>query len=216
MYKKGFTLSETLITLGIIGVVAAITLPSVISDIKGRKLKAQLERSYSILAQGLSKTQEEMGGYIINYNSAHGNTTFKNTLIKQFANAYDCSTSKTRTCLSNNTRPTEYKTYTGKELYTLRFDDGNFILQDGTFVIIENGDNRLELTVDVNGKDKKPNRWGHDLFTFQIMNNGKLVPMGAEGTRSSLCDNKSSSSENGVGCTYMALTDKDYWRKLPN
>ena len=33
--KKGFTLAEVLITLGIIGVVAAITLPMIIAKYKG-------------------------------------------------------------------------------------------------------------------------------------------------------------------------------------
>ncbi len=32
MYRKGFTLAEVLITLGIIGVVAAITIPSLITN----------------------------------------------------------------------------------------------------------------------------------------------------------------------------------------
>ena len=213
--KAAFTLSEVLITLGIIGVVAAITLPSVINDAKGKKLKAQLEKSYSILGQALSSAQNELG-YTINYNNTYGNTTFKDTYIKQSANTYDCRNEQTKTCLTDTWRPVEYKTFNGNELYTLRFDDGDFILQDGTFVIMELGDNRMELTVDVNGKNNKPNRWGHDLFTFQIMDNGKLVPMGADGTRTDLCDSKSSSTENGVGCTYKALTDKNYWKQLPH
>ena len=211
-HKCAFTLAEVLITLGIIGVVAAITLSIVINDIKGKKLKAQLEKSYSILGQALSSAQNEFGD-IINYNNHHHD--FRDTFIKQFANAYNCWDNDTHTCLTSNTRPNEYKTYNGSELYTLRFDDGNFILQDGTFVIIENGDGRLELTVDVNGKNNKPNRWGHDLFTFQIMDDGKLVPMGADGTRTDLCDSKGLGSENGVGCTYRALTDKNYWKQLP-
>lgn len=38
------------------------------------------------------------------------------------------------------------------------------------------------LTADINGASKKPNAWGHDVFTFQLMDNGKLLPMGQEGT----------------------------------
>lgn len=178
-------------------------------------MKAQLDKSYSTLSQALASAQNELG-YTINYDSTYGNTLFKDTYIKQFANAYDCRNEETKTCLSRNTRPTEYKTYTGNTLSTYRFDDGNFLLQDGTFVIIELGDNRMELTVDVNGKDNKPNRWGHDLFTFQIMDDGKLLPMGADGTRSELCDSRSLSTENGVGCTYKALNDKNYWKQLPH
>ena len=73
------------------------------------------------------------------------------------------------------------------------------------------------ISVDVNGIYKKPNRWGHDLFTFQIMDDGKLLPMGAEGTKykSDYCSLTSSDGSNGIGCTYKALTDKNYFKNLP-
>lgn len=40
---NGFTLAEILITLGIIGVVAALTLPAVIANSKKKKLQQELE-----------------------------------------------------------------------------------------------------------------------------------------------------------------------------
>ena len=40
--KKGFTLAEVLITLGIIGVVAALTLPSLITNYRKKQTVAQL------------------------------------------------------------------------------------------------------------------------------------------------------------------------------
>lgn len=42
MKIEGFTLAEVLITLGIIGVVAAMTIPAVINKYKSVQLKAQL------------------------------------------------------------------------------------------------------------------------------------------------------------------------------
>ncbi len=38
------------------------------------------------------------------------------------------------------------------------------------------------LSVDINGDKKGPNLLGHDLFMFEIMANGKLMPMGAPDT----------------------------------
>jgi len=80
-----------------------------------------------------------------------------------------------------------------------------------------NNNTKLFISVDVNGHNKKPNRWGHDLFTFQVMDNGKLLPMGAEGTAydERYCSTTSSNGYNGIGCTYKALTDKDYFKNLP-
>lgn len=53
--RLGFTLAEVLITLGIIGVVAAMTLPVLINDYKAKSLSEQLKVSYSLLSQGYAK-----------------------------------------------------------------------------------------------------------------------------------------------------------------
>ena len=45
--EPAFTLAEVLITLGIIGVVAALTIPSLITNYKARKLHTQFLKSYS-------------------------------------------------------------------------------------------------------------------------------------------------------------------------
>ena len=49
MNKEAFTLAETLITLGIIGIVAAMTLPSVISNIQDKQFKAAFKKQFSKL-----------------------------------------------------------------------------------------------------------------------------------------------------------------------
>lgn len=75
------------------------------------------------------------------------------------------------------------------------------------------------ITVDVNGRNKKPNRWGHDLFTFHLTDDGRIVPAGtpqstysAQGT---YCSSTSAHARNRIGCTYYALNDKDYFNNLP-
>jgi len=49
--KKGFTLAEVLITLGIIGVVAAMTIPTLISNTNSAKFKSQYKKTLSTLNQ---------------------------------------------------------------------------------------------------------------------------------------------------------------------
>ncbi len=51
MKNLGFTLAEALITLGIIGVVAAMTVPVLISNTNGAKYRSQLKKTYSTLNQ---------------------------------------------------------------------------------------------------------------------------------------------------------------------
>ena len=61
MKKRAFTLAEVLITLGIIGVVAALTLPSLISNYQKKVTAAKLKQTYSILSNDIAKEQALTG-----------------------------------------------------------------------------------------------------------------------------------------------------------
>ena len=51
--KKGFTLAEVLITLGIIGVVAAMTIPNLMTNIQGARTRTQFKKAISTLNQAI-------------------------------------------------------------------------------------------------------------------------------------------------------------------
>jgi len=51
--NKGFTLSEVLITLGIIGIVAALTIPTLINNYQKKRYVEGAKKGYSILTQAL-------------------------------------------------------------------------------------------------------------------------------------------------------------------
>ena len=59
--KFGFTLAEVLITLGIIGVVAAMTLPSVIQKHREKVLETGLARFYTTINQAFKASELENG-----------------------------------------------------------------------------------------------------------------------------------------------------------
>ena len=52
---KGFTLAEVLITLGIIGVVAAMTLPALINRVTYKEMETGLQKNYSLIQQASEK-----------------------------------------------------------------------------------------------------------------------------------------------------------------
>lgn len=63
-----FTLSEVLITLGIIGIVAAMTMPAVINDFQKKTAEARLKKFYSVMSQAVLRWHEqdaiEEGNYL--------------------------------------------------------------------------------------------------------------------------------------------------------
>lgn len=56
-----FTIAEVLITLGIIGIVAAMTMPVLIAGYQKNVLKNQFKKTYSMLSQAIVKTQADLG-----------------------------------------------------------------------------------------------------------------------------------------------------------
>lgn len=226
MNIKAFTLAEVLITLGIIGIVAALTLPALIQNNRNKELQTGLKKAYSVLGLALDMYQAENGEKITPEMNLQWN--LKPLLMKYLKTIKDCEygANDASSCIpnygtDNENSSTNYTTYTGKKLSLYLFDDGQFILADGSLVLLESVSiDRLYISVDVNGYKKKPNRLGHDLFMFQIDKKGNLRPMGAAGTDfydkyDSYCSNTSNNTQNGIGCTYKALTEPDYFKNLP-
>ena len=59
--KCAFTLSEVLITLGIIGVVAAITMPAIVANVQNVILKNQFKKAYNTFYNGVMQAQTNLG-----------------------------------------------------------------------------------------------------------------------------------------------------------
>ncbi|MFI3300690.1 MAG: type II secretion system protein [Candidatus Gastranaerophilales bacterium] len=207
---KGFTLAEVLITLGIIGVVSAMTLPNLINNIKKNQLKVGIKKAYSTLGQALKRIEEEDGMPITPSNI---DGTFM-TRLTQYLNVSDSD------LMPYSEKNAVYTTYNdGTCYFGSIIDDGNFIISDGMTIFIENNNGPIYLSIDINGYYKEPNKWGHDLFTFQIIDNGFLLPVGHSKSNytnhGAYCSSTSSSYYNGVSCAYRALNEDDYFINLP-
>ena len=55
--NKGFTMAEVLITLGIIGIVAAMTIPAMLGNYRKKVVENKLKVTYSMISQALQKVQ---------------------------------------------------------------------------------------------------------------------------------------------------------------
>lgn len=59
--KTAFTLAETLITLGIIGIVAAITIPTLITNYQKKVIPTKLKRAISVMNQAYKSAYDDIG-----------------------------------------------------------------------------------------------------------------------------------------------------------
>jgi type II secretory pathway pseudopilin PulG len=216
-------LAEVLIALVIIGIIVAITVPTLIQRYQDQALKSALKKNYSVLKSALDKYQVDNGERLLP--SDIKRQTLKSKLTKYLTVMYDCgmgNSSDWRTaCIpqaessgnSSEYNSKVYKNYTGtSKINLVFFDDGQFVLNDGSIVLLEDDTELKYISVDVNGYAKKPNRLGKDLFMFQLMNNGELLPMGAKGTyyysaTDKYCSNIATDQMNGAGCTAKVLKD---------
>lgn len=216
-------MAEVLITLGLIGIVAAMTLPSLVNNARNKQLEAALKKNYSVLSQALEMYQAETGE---RFKPVDTGVNFKTKVIKYLNIIKDCgegAIDADKACIPNFGAGDErnsklYKNYSGTNSIELTIiDDGQFVVNDSSLWMLNASG--AYITIDVNGYNKNPNRSGHDLFMFQIDKNGNLLPMGAKGTtyelESAYCSPSATNVLNGYGCTFKALTDKTYFKNLP-
>lgn len=70
MIKKGFTLAEVLITLAILGVVAALTIPGLLANTQGRQYSVGYKKAVSTFGQAINKMVAMEGVDMSNWNEA--------------------------------------------------------------------------------------------------------------------------------------------------
>lgn len=91
--RLGFTLAEVLITLGIIGIVAAITLTTFINDIQDKQLTAMWKKKYSEISNIYTLVKEEIGGdFCIENKSDNFSQLVKCKKINQWVPPYTYTT----------------------------------------------------------------------------------------------------------------------------
>ncbi len=105
--EHAFTLAEVLVTLGIIGVVAALTLPALITDYRDKELETRAKKAYSIINQAVQKGQVAHG--VVGDNTAlfDENKTSEEVALdfsKCFNKVKFCKNSKIAGCKNTNYR----------------------------------------------------------------------------------------------------------------
>lgn len=216
--KFAFTLAEVLITLGIIGVVAALTIPTLVQKYQKQVLKTQLLKTYSELSQiGQLALVDDIIFKDITSNLGDAPAANERlTLIMKYFK-------RSKQIITDADYKNHYKSV--KKIYpngVYKFDgsatthiicDNSGVWQDSTGRYFLANDGGHAICVDINGA-KPPNRFGYDYFVFCYKENNKLF---TDGDPDNSCNNISAT----YTYTYNAITDqfpddknKSYWKNL--
>lgn len=212
--KNAFTLAEVLITLGIIGVVAALTMPSLIVKYEKQRTLTQLKKAYSEIAQAVKLSEIEYGnpvdweyGTAFNGSSAQN---FMNTYLVPHLNVVkNCGTATG--CL-----PGDVYSLTGSKnpIYgDTAVDTARVMVNSGYTIGVTSGGEYVNLQITLNNhKDKLV--MGKDIFFFVIYKGKGLVPHGYGNTREEIiehstmgCSKKINTGGAGMHCTGLIVAD---------
>ncbi len=162
MKQQAFTLAEILITLGIIGVVAAITIPTIISNHKKKVTVERLKTNYSILSQAVELSKRENGD-ISTWDSSLSEEEYAQIYIIPYLQS-----------------PKKIQ-YGKKGYYSVKSLADNwcifwsgvpiYFMNNGSVIEIKHGwgsmNSQTYIIVDINGKNA-PNILGKDTFIFLL------------------------------------------------
>jgi len=91
-HSKGFTLAEILITLTVIGVVAALTIPTLLQNTNDAELKVALKRDFADLSQATLLIKNDFGGSLTNAfpGDLLGSESLKNAFKGKYSYIKEC------------------------------------------------------------------------------------------------------------------------------
>ena len=223
--RVAFTLAEVLITLGIIGVVAAMTMPSLITNYQKKQTVTQLKKVYSELAQAAEMAKLEYGDPSLWDYSISGSDFFKKYLLSYI----EISNTTVGTARQHGVK--YYGVSGAEEKYLINlYDNADIItLPSGAQIfaantIIATSDpniKRKDFVVDLNGF-KRPNKFGRDLFCLSVtekvvrpMSNDDNESSAVVRTRDEFRDGPSANNyqcnKQGRGMWCAALIMADGW-----
>lgn len=216
----GFTLAEVLITLGIIGVVSALTIPNLLSNFRKRQIETQIKANYSIIQQAIKYADYDEVSYDIaikDGSDASIKEWFNTFLGKHLKVALYCENAKSgcwhkkgivKNLLGASPRY-EMDNGIGGNIVTFKLSNGAYFNVDGNTASdmasfgIDTTSDGLTFYFDVNG-DKAPNVFGKDIYIMVWSDKG-LVPAGYNRTRKEVDNN--CLKGDGYFCLQKVMSD---------
>lgn len=222
---SGFTLAEVLITIAIIGIVAAMTIPNLITHYQKESVATQLKKTYSTITQAVRMSESE-NGEVAGWDMADKR---KEVVFDTYLAPYlKCSKKEIKAQEINYYNPNGQRE---SGLAIVRGGATAYTLLSGVQILVGNGvilgtgyDKGMGLMIDLNGYDTLPNRFGRDTFYLIISpERGTLLTFSDDGefgsvqrTRKQLLNGPSrynyQCNKKGRGIWCGALIQKDGWK----
>ena len=170
--KKGFSLAEILITLGVIGVIASVTMPMINTNLwksqRAALLKNANERlnnAFTLAIQDLGYTPKCVFG-----NSTDDCEAFGNAMLANLRVIRECQTSEAN---DTSCHPKYERRYNIAESKYYYITSGMAVLNNPNH---EEVFSPSHFFIDTNGV-KGPNKWGQDVFEYRTAyaRNGKNI-----------------------------------------
>lgn len=219
-YKQynAFTLAEVLIVLMIIGVVAALSMPMLISKIDDIITRNLFLKQVTLLEQASKEYLADNGGSFLDQFDGRQNGVAK-FLAKYYKTNKVCTRTTEYACLNLTALPLNSTDPTKAYIW-----DTGIISADGTYVMVSNAHLNCDLTgaclqgaFDINGP-KGPNRVGYDTFLWYLSPEKLFFTYGAFGSdRSKACIKEPNTNwdawyNNGEGCAMRMLQGLPKWQ----
>lgn len=216
--RKGFTLSELLLSLVIIGVVATLTVPVLLNNVHNKTFVSQIKNMSATIEQ---LAQDEL---IAHRTRDLSDTDFgdpeKLLSDKHFFIAKSCTSDESLTkCWKTNATgkdKIQYK-FLNRQNMGINVGGRTIVLKNGVMFRYSeptgdektSGDVVCKILMDVNGNDK-PNIVGRDLFGFYITNKGKVVDRSYAAKSNDSLSTKINNCKTNVWYCYGALADNGW------
>lgn len=194
--KIAFTLAEVIITLGIIGIVAEITIPTLISNYRKQEYLNSFKKAYTNTTQAFMSIAQEEGcpGNLECTNLFDESTSDTQTVDQNILNALSKKLKVIKSCGYSAGTATDECSPNVKYLVgsgTSSRSGIRFILADGIALNIEDLAGNCALFTDKflcavisfdTNAAKLPNTMGRDYYQLYLQKNGTLMPHGYGGT----------------------------------
>lgn len=166
--KCAFTLAEVLITLGVIGIVSAMTIPTLIQKYQEKELVSRWIRVYSLLTQAYQSIQYEYGDY--SKWQSDSSEDIYNKFKEKLKLSADCPKGKNNTsCFPVDVKYSDLSgtIFSSTPILANLGQYPAIRLVTGESILFYNPSTLVDILVDLNG-NSGPNKMGVDLFYFSL------------------------------------------------